>query len=129
MKLRELEEYMKEPSIPKNCSPVAYWSIKRKGWPTLAKLAMKYCIVPASSVYSERLFSEFGNVYDQRRSKLRPDASEQVCMLHHNLPRFHNNGRKPQVNVTVSEEFEANVVEIDDDDEEEDADDDGGAAE
>jgi hypothetical protein len=119
MKRREVEQYLAEAPLDPAISNVAYWRTKQAMWPTLAKLALKYCIVPASSVYSERLFSEFGNVYDERRSRLQPDASEQLVFLHHNLPRFHNNGRKPHVSCIVSEEYEelpAGVAEEDEDD-------------
>jgi len=43
---------------------------------------------PPSSVYSERLFSEMGQVYEKKRSRLRPELAESLSILHHNMIRF-----------------------------------------
>ena len=47
-------------------------------------LAQKVLGTPASSVYSERLFSEYGNIYESTRSRLLPKTSEKMLFLHHN---------------------------------------------
>jgi hypothetical protein len=59
-------------------------------FPTLAKLARKYLATPASSVYSERLFSEYGNIYEEKRSRLLPQTGEKILFLHHNLHRLNS---------------------------------------
>ena len=43
---------------------------------------------PPSSVYSERFFSEMGQVYEKKRSRLRPELAENLLFLHHNMIRF-----------------------------------------
>ena len=69
--------------------------MKASTYPTLTVLARKYMCVPASSVYSERLFSEYGNLYEKKRSRITPHIAEKVIFLHHNWRRVENNGRKP----------------------------------
>ena len=56
--------------------------------PLICQLARQHLAAPISSVYSERLFSEMGQVYEQRRSRLRPDNAECLLFLHHNMVRF-----------------------------------------
>jgi len=52
------------------------------------KMALKHLPTPASSVYSERLFSEFGLIYEKKRSQLLPMNSSKMLFLHHNYPIF-----------------------------------------
>lgn len=63
-----------------------FWKSQRNALPTLYMLALKHLAVPASSVYSERLFSEFGNLYEEKRSRLLPKNSSKLLFLHHNYP-------------------------------------------
>ena len=56
-------------------------------FPLVCQLAKKVLSAPASSVYSERLFSEMGNLYEKKRSWLRPYAAENLLFLHHNMAR------------------------------------------
>lgn len=49
-------------------------------------LTPRYLSAPASSVYSERLFSEAGQIYENKRSRLTPAHGEALLFLHHNLP-------------------------------------------
>ena len=96
-KMMEVDEYFNAPKVKATEDPLKYWMRKATKFPTLARLARRYLSIPASSVYSERLFSEFGNVYDRRRSRLKPDTAKRIVFLHHNLPRFNNAGRKPML--------------------------------
>jgi hypothetical protein len=108
MKLHELDTYFSESYVDKKENPLQYWKKNARKFPTLSIIARKYCCIPASSVYSERLFSEFGNVYDRRRSCLKPDCAEDLVFLHHNLTRLENKGKKPlQTKPDTCEEFEA----------------------
>jgi hypothetical protein len=52
------------------------------------KLARKYLATPASSVYSERLFSEYGNIFEEKRARLLPKNGEKLLFLHHNMKRL-----------------------------------------
>ena len=104
MKLHELDTYMAEAYIGRSMNPLHYWRDNAKKFPTLVMVAKKYGCIPASSVYSERLFSEFGNVYDRRRSRLTPEAGEDIVFLHHNLPRLE--GAVPLLTAVPCEDFE-----------------------
>jgi len=48
-------------------------------------LEKKFLATPASSVYSERLSSEYGNIFEEKRSRLLPKSGEKVLFLHHNM--------------------------------------------
>ena len=43
-------------------------------------------IAYSAAIYSERLFSEFGNLYEKERSRLLPKNSSKMLFLHHNYP-------------------------------------------
>ena len=58
-----------------------------KMYPHLAKMALKYSRVVATSVPSERLFSTAGNIVTAKRAALDPGNVEKLIFLHDNLPR------------------------------------------
>lgn len=68
--------------------PLVWWREHATDLPQLARLARKYLATPSSSVYSERLFSEYGNIYEEKRSRLLPRTGEKILFLHHNLGRL-----------------------------------------
>jgi len=51
----------------------------------LAKRGKKFLATSASSVYSERLFSEYGNIFEEKWARLLPTTGEKPLFLHHNL--------------------------------------------
>ena len=59
--------------------------MEQKGFPCLKKLARKLLDAPSSSVFSERLFSEYGNIYEDKRNRLLPRNGEQLLFIHHNV--------------------------------------------
>ena len=50
--------------------PIRWWGENQNAFPLLSKLARQYLAYPPSSVASERLFSEAGQIYDERRNRL-----------------------------------------------------------
>ena len=65
--------------------------------PILCALAKKVLSAPSTSIYSERLFSEVGDIYEAKRSRLLPNTAENLLFLHHNIPRlekYHNEAAK-----------------------------------
>lgn len=82
----ELDCYLKENLLTKNKSPFEWWTGHQPRYPELARLARVFLCAPASTVYSERLFSEAGNVYEEKRNRLLPERAESLVFLHHNLP-------------------------------------------
>ncbi|XP_065059291.1 zinc finger BED domain-containing protein 4-like [Rhopilema esculentum] len=84
----ELERYVNMPCIPRTESPFLWWKQHKTTFPHIAKLAQQFLSTPASSVYSERLFSEAGNIFEEKRSRLLPRNGEKLLFLHHNLGRL-----------------------------------------
>ena len=89
---RELHMYVTEKNskknfiITQNTDPLEYW--RKHGihtFPNLAKVARQVLCVPASSISSERLFSEAGTIFDDRRNRLLPKTGEKTLFLHHNM--------------------------------------------
>ena len=79
----QLDAYMRMPVLQRSTNPLEFWKNEQEKLPILAKLAMK-----SSSVYSERMFSEMGNINDERRNRLLPQNFEKLLLLHHNLVKF-----------------------------------------
>lgn len=82
----EIDFFLKLSRIDRNRDPYLWWSVNSNQYPQLAKFARIYLGAPASSVYSERLFSEAGLVYEAKRSRLLPTNAENLVFIHHNLP-------------------------------------------
>lgn len=82
----ELDRYLADDLLPKNQCPYGWWAKNKEKFPNMSYLARIFLSSPGSSVYSERLFSEAGNVYEQKRNRLLPERAESLVFLHHNLP-------------------------------------------
>ncbi|GBP84499.1 Zinc finger BED domain-containing protein 4 [Eumeta japonica] len=59
---QEIAKYTALAKADRKINPYEWWALStnKNGFPILSKLAKRYLITPASSVYSERLFSEAG---------------------------------------------------------------------
>ena len=66
--LSEIGEYLNEPVIADKTA-LEYWK-KNSKYPTLKLLAQKYLSAPPSTISDEKLFSELGNIYHEKRSRL-----------------------------------------------------------
>lgn len=82
----ELDSYSAESLLLKTQCPFDWWAKNNSKYAHLANLARVFLSAPGSSIYSERLFSEAGNVYEEKRSRLLPERAESLVFLHHNLP-------------------------------------------
>ena len=82
---KQLDEYLGLPLQNRLANPLRWWKDHAERFPYLAKLARKYLATPASSVYSERLFSEYGNIFEEKRARLLPKTGEKLLFLHHNI--------------------------------------------
>lgn len=82
----ELDAYLSGEIVNKDHCPFSWWKKYWKKFPKMSQLAKVYLSAPASTVYSERLFSEAGNIYENKRNRLLPDTAESLVFLHHNLP-------------------------------------------
>ncbi len=65
----EIELYGSTPLLDRTKSPIDWWKSNKSVFPTLATLVQKYMCAPASCVYSEPLYSEPGNLYEDKRNR------------------------------------------------------------
>ncbi|XP_023212093.1 uncharacterized protein LOC111614951 [Centruroides sculpturatus] len=69
----DLDKYLCMKTLKRNDDSFAWWAThKSKFSQCSVKLAAEYFSAPASSMYSERLFSEAGNVYEEKRTDFFP---------------------------------------------------------
>lgn len=85
---KEIDEYLDEPTIDKCSDPIVWWTQHKHVYSRMSALAAVYLFAPATSVYSERAFSEAGNVFTEKKSRLTPEHAETLIFLHHNLLQF-----------------------------------------
>lgn len=88
-KALEVKCYFNKPLIARMECPLNWWKTNGENFPILANVAKKYLSAPASTVYSERLFSEAGNIYEIKRNRILPENAEKLLFLHHNF-RLYN---------------------------------------
>lgn len=81
----ELQAYRAEFDIPFSEDPCKWWRLHLKHYPTLAKLAVKYLSVPATSTPSERVFSTAEIINSGRRSSLKPQHVNHFIFLNKNI--------------------------------------------
>ena len=81
----EIENYKKERgcSSIKDC-PLKWWKTHQHQFPTLSRLAKRYLDIPATSVKSERLFSDGGNTITKKRASLLAENAIELIVLHAN---------------------------------------------
>ena len=82
----ELEYFSKEPVLDHNSDPLEWWRKNEERFPTLSKLAKKLFCIPATSVPSERVFSNAGNIVTKKRASLKPENVDMLIFLNKNLP-------------------------------------------
>ena len=82
---KEVDRYAVTSTVEQSKDPLIFWKEEKWHYPNIARVACRYLSCPASSVYSERLLSEAGNVFEER---LLPRNGEHLLFLHHNIPRF-----------------------------------------
>jgi hypothetical protein len=64
--------------------PLVWWKERCHRYPTVAKLAMKYLAIPASTAPSERVFSTAKNILIKKRWRLDPGRLQRSIFLRHN---------------------------------------------
>ena len=80
-----VDDYLRDPVIPRECHPLIYWKEKCVVWPILVKIARKYLSIPPASVPSERLFSTAGQIATDTRNRLDAEKIEMLIFLNKNL--------------------------------------------
>ena len=84
----ELERYLNITNVAGNIDPLVWWREKKNNLPNLAILASKYLCLSATSVPSERLFSDVGNHLTNKRNRLSPKAVSDILFLKRNMKLF-----------------------------------------
>jgi hypothetical protein len=83
----EIDKYLSIPETDQTeeNDPLDWWNKQKSQFPILSILARKYLAIPASSVPSERLFSDAGNHVTQKRNQLDPYLLDKLLLLKRNL--------------------------------------------
>ena len=77
----ELNTYLQSTQSDAESDPLQWWPSQERNFPILAALAKKYLFICATSTSSERLFSTSGSIVTPRRSCLKPDMVNMLCVL------------------------------------------------
>ncbi|EXX52751.1 zinc finger BED domain-containing protein 1-like [Rhizophagus irregularis DAOM 181602=DAOM 197198] len=102
----EIPNYLTLPLALEPENPLIWWKLRLQMFPKLAKIARKYLAVPATSVSSERLFSDAGNLINTKRTNLDTNLVAKILFLKRNIKTMH-------VFASEWDEDETSHVEID----------------
>jgi len=80
----EYEKYFSLPTANRKTDPFVWWNSKKNEFPIMSVLAKKYLCISATSVPSERLFSDVGNLITLSRNKLSPNTVSKIVFLKRN---------------------------------------------
>jgi len=72
------------PALP-DMDPFKWWSDNEKRFPVLFNIARKFLGIPATSVPSERLFSDAGNQITSERNRLKAETVSELLFLKRNM--------------------------------------------
>lgn len=81
----EITTYFLLPVARENKNPLNWWKTKQEIFPILSIIARKYLGIPATSVASERLFSDAGNHITAKRNLLDPGLVGKMVFLKRNM--------------------------------------------
>ena len=101
----EVINYLSLPLALETEDPLDWWRMRSQNFPKLAKFARKYLAIPATSVSSERLFSDADNLISAKRTNLDTKLAGQMLFLKRNLKTM-------KVFAPEWEENEMNYIEI-----------------
>jgi hypothetical protein len=84
----ESAAYIRVPAAPIGTNAIGWWREHRSEFPTLARVAARVLIVPATSVPVERLFSKVKHLVPPQRSSLSGDRIDQMVMISENIDLY-----------------------------------------
>ncbi|CAB4475617.1 unnamed protein product [Rhizophagus irregularis] len=85
----EVNVYLKLKPV-RNINPLSWWKSNEDKFPILSKLSKEFFGISATSVPSERLFSDVGNLITNKRSSLKPEKVEKLIFLKRNAHLLDN---------------------------------------
>ena len=77
----ELNSYLDSTQEPGTVNVLEWWRSHENNYPTLARMARDYLMIPATSAPVERLFSESGNLITSERNRLGSDVIRAIMCL------------------------------------------------
>lgn len=80
----EVDIYFNLKTAKLGSNPLHWWKNNEKRFPILCELSKEFFGISATSVPSERLFSDVGNVITNKRSSLKPEKVEKLIFLKRN---------------------------------------------
>ena len=80
----EVDVYYNLKAAKFGINPLFWWKNNEKKFPILSELSKEYFGISATSVPSERLFSDVGNIITNKRSSLKPEKVEKLIFLKRN---------------------------------------------
>ena len=80
----EVDEYLKLKQAKNTINPLSWWQNNETKFPILSTLAKEVFGISTTSVSSERLFSDVGNVITNKRSNLKSEKVEKLIFLKRN---------------------------------------------
>lgn len=80
-----LKQYLNMPYQGLNCNVAEFWRNHKSLLNPLDKIALKYIMIPATSVPSERIFSKTGQIMSARRNRLLPKNLDTLVFLNKNM--------------------------------------------
>ncbi|CAH1098482.1 unnamed protein product [Psylliodes chrysocephalus] len=101
----ELDKYLNEDIVPRSTDPLQWWHQRRPFYPLLYNYMLKRLCIIATSVPCERVFSNAGQILNERRTLLK---SERVSNSEGSRPA-------PSLSLEIQEQF-AGIFNSDDDD-------------
>lgn len=67
------------------CNVAQFWNEHKSVLAPLSDVALKYSIIPATSVPAERIFSKAGQILSARRNRLLPKNLDMLIFLNKNI--------------------------------------------
>jgi hypothetical protein len=80
----EVDMYFNLKAAKHGSNPLSWWKNNEKRFPILCEFSKEFFGISATSVPSERLFSDVGNVITNKRSSLKPEKVEKLIFLKRN---------------------------------------------
>jgi hypothetical protein len=100
----EVQQYIEMEAIGPYDDPLKWWAARSSSLPLVSLLARKYLAIPATSVPSERLFSDCGHVMSKRRTRLSARIFGKIVFCRANRKRYAS--MFPDIEDIDSEEIE-----------------------